>query len=85
MANIITLGYYSYSFDEETAAVLITAALAGKIRTAEKKYQGDNTHKVVIGKPIDIQAENLEEITANEASVAELKQKIKELEGKLNG
>jgi hypothetical protein len=77
--TVLTIGYYNYTMDQDTAAVILAAAAAGKIKTVEKKYiNGD--YQAVVGKPISVDAQVIPEVSDRDAQLAELKERLKKLE-----
>lgn len=80
--SVIKIGWYSYAFTPDVSAVIIQAAAEGKIREVTTKNI-NGQERAVLGKPLSLTVDNLEETTENEASVAELKAQIAALEKRL--
>lgn len=77
--NVVTIGYYNYTVDDEFLSELLTAVAKGQIRSVEKKYN-NGVYKVILGKALDLSVERLEVITSKEAELNELRERLKKLE-----
>lgn len=82
--SVIRIGWTDYATDSEVASQLLRFVAEGRISSCTKQVIDGET-LVVVGKPIDLNVENLEIVTSEAAKIAELKKQLKELEAKVNG
>lgn len=78
--SVVTIGWSSFVVDDSFLPDLMLAVSRGHILNADKK-RVDGEDKVIPGKPISIEAVKLPTVTDKEAEIADLRERLKKLEG----